>query len=155
MRPNLLMSTYLLVFSGKESETICTFSWVVGTALNLNKQILFLWLSEYLFSAKSYPEDNHTYSITYEYLYGDDLLISPVYLENVTTWPVYLPRDAEASWVFLWNSSHTSPGGETLVVPSPLGMPPVFYRNISHYTPVFRQIEKMAPLPDNVTSVDG
>nr|KAG5706019.1 hypothetical protein BaRGS_028128 [Batillaria attramentaria] len=95
----------------------------------------------------SYPDDNHTYSVTYQYMYGDDLLVSPVYLPNQTTWTVYLPRDPAASWVFLWNSSLTSTGGKDVAVPALLGMPPVFYRNTSSYVDTFKKMGKMLPIP--------
>ena len=88
----------------------------------------------------NYPTDQPSYDVKYQYMYGEDVLVAPVYLPDVETWDVYLPSDPEASWVFLWDESTTSRGRETVTVQSPLGRPPVFYRNSSDFVGVFRQL---------------
>ena len=97
----------------------------------------------------NYPSDQPSYDVSYQYMYGEDVLVAPVYRPDVESWDVYLPSDPEASWVFLWDESMTSGGGETVTVPSPLGRPPVFYRNSSGFVGVFRQVaaEPLVDLP--------
>ena len=38
-----------------------------------------------------YEEDSNSYTIQYQYMYGEDLLVAPVYSEGKNTWEVYLP----------------------------------------------------------------
>ena len=42
-----------------------------------------------------YESDSECYSIKYQYLYGTDLLVAPVYTEGVESWQVYLPGQQE------------------------------------------------------------
>lgn len=97
----------------------------------------------------NYPSDRPSYDVKYQYMYGEDVLVAPVYLPDMESWDVYLPSDPEASWIFLWEESTTSKGGETVTVESPLGRPPVFYRNSSDFVGVFRQVaaEPLIDLP--------
>ncbi|XP_022089994.1 uncharacterized protein LOC110978941 isoform X2 [Acanthaster planci] len=87
-----------------------------------------------------YENDQKSYNIKYEYLYGRDLLVAPVYNEGVDTWSVYLPPD---NWVFLWDGQEYD-GGSTVTVPAPLGKIPVFYRKGSPWTTVFIKLRKSA-----------
>ena len=88
----------------------------------------------------NYPSDQPSYDVSYQYMYGEDVLVAPVYRPDVESWDVYLPSDPEASWVFLWDESRIFPGGETVNVPAPLGHPPAFYRNVTAFLDVFRQV---------------
>ena len=38
-----------------------------------------------------YPDDPKAYDQSYEYMFGDDLLVAPVLEPGVDTWEVYLP----------------------------------------------------------------
>lgn len=60
----------------------------------------------------------------YEYLFGRDLLISPVVQPSVTSWEIYLP---EGKWRWLW-SEQIFEGGRTIQVEAPLDRIPVFAR---------------------------
>lgn len=80
-----------------------------------------------------YEEDESCYETQYQYLYGPDLLVSPVYLDGQTNWNVYLPQD---EWVHLW-SGDAYGGGEQVSVDAPLGCPPVFYRKRSEFAQLF------------------
>ena len=97
----------------------------------------------------NFPSDRPSYDVKYQYMYGEDVLVAPVYLPDMESWDVYLPSDPEASWVFLWDASMILSGGETVNVPAPLGNPPVFYRNVSGFTDVFRSVaaEPLVNLP--------
>jgi alpha-glucosidase len=100
----------------------------------------------------NYPNDTQSYDVKYEYLYGDDVIVAPVYLPDVETWEVYLPFDPEAEWVFMWDESIVSRGGESVRVPAPLGRPPAFFRNSSDFVEVFRDAasEPLVDLPEFV-----
>ncbi|APH06898.1 alpha-glucosidase [Bacillus weihaiensis] len=82
-----------------------------------------------------YEQDEASYHIQYEYLYGQDVLVAPVHQEGQTEWEVYLPEDV---WVHLW-SGEVYTGG-TVSVDAPLGCPPVFYRKSSEWKSLFEQV---------------
>jgi len=84
-----------------------------------------------------YEEDQQTYDIQYQYLYGKDLLIAPVYLAEQETWEVYLPTD---QWIHLWTGMEYL-GGSVEVV-APLGFTPAFYRKNSSWADTFETIGK-------------
>lgn len=79
-----------------------------------------------------YEDDAHTYSLKYQYLFGRDLLVAPVYEEGRHDWTLYLPND---TWINLW-TGETCHGGE-VTVDAPLGKPPVFYRADSEWAALF------------------
>jgi alpha-glucosidase len=82
--------------------------------------------------ALQYAGDETLHSLQYQYLYGEDLMVAPVYKRGVKRWKVYLPEDA---WVHLWSGREFDPGWQT--VPAPLGSPPVFYRKGSPFAELF------------------
>ena len=86
-----------------------------------------------------YENDKESYNEQYEYLLGRDVLVAPVYAENVTEWPVYLPPD---NWIHLFSGEEFK-GGGLVVVSSPLGEPPVFYREGTKYSSIFEEISKI------------
>ena len=71
-----------------------------------------------------------------EYLLGEDLFISPVLTENVEEWKVNIPQ--QSKWIHLW-TGQIYEGGEHFIH-SPLGQPPVFFREQSQWTTLFQQI---------------
>ena len=81
-----------------------------------------------------FPDDRATYAIQDQYLFGPDLLVAPVHAAGQMEWPAYLP--AGADWVHVW-SGQVFAGGGRVVVPAPLGQPPVFYRQGSAHTALF------------------
>lgn len=85
-----------------------------------------------------YEEDQRTYSIQYQYLFGRDLLVAPVYHEGKTSWSVYLPKD---EWIHLW-SGKSFTGGD-IEIEAQLGYPPVFYRKNSESIELFEQFAGM------------
>lgn len=54
-------------------------------------------------------------------------------------WEAYLPGEDE-EWVHFWGDGTPVPGGIYVVVPAPLGYPPVFYRKGSPYEGLFQEI---------------
>ena len=84
-----------------------------------------------------FPEDRATYAIQDAYLYGRDLLVAPVHQAGATCWTAYLPRGA--GWVHLWSATHYE-GGQKVAVPAPLGQPPVFWRNGSHWAKLLQEV---------------
>lgn len=83
-----------------------------------------------------YEDDSRTYDISYEYLFGRDLLVAPVYKADQQIWQVYLPDD---EWVNLWNGQPLT-GGDHLVK-APVGQIPVFYRQSSRFKKLFEDLK--------------
>lgn len=84
-------------------------------------------------------QDQRAYDIQYEYLLGADILVAPVYLENQSTWDVYLPK---GEWIH-FKSGTTYAGKQTVSVAAEIGNPPVFYRKGSSYTSLFEKVSKL------------
>ena len=85
-----------------------------------------------------YEEDQYAYDIKYEYLYGSDILVAPVYEQDRKEWEVYLPEDI---WIHFWTGKEFTGGHHT--VEAPLGYPPVFYRKDSVYKELFEQVKNI------------
>jgi alpha-glucosidase len=82
-----------------------------------------------------YEHDEKAYSVKYEYLYGKDILVAPVYEPSKTKWNVYLPED---KWVHLWTGKEY--GGGEIEVEVPAGRLAVFYRKNSPYVELFKKV---------------
>ncbi|MQB22488.1 alpha-glucosidase [Agrobacterium tumefaciens] len=85
-----------------------------------------------------HEDDRRTYDIQDAYLYGEDLLVAPVWQAGQSERTVYLPRDAE--WVHVWTGA-THNGGQEVTVEAPLGQPPVFYRKNSKNAELLADIQ--------------
>ncbi len=84
-----------------------------------------------------YENDEKTYDIQTEYLFGEDMLIAPVYLPDVAEWEVYLPND---QWVHLWTGNEFN--GGIVKVSAEIGYTPAFYKKTSKYSDIFEAIRK-------------
>lgn len=84
-----------------------------------------------------YEQDEKSYDIQYEYLFGSEMLIAPVYLADQTEWNAYLPQD---QWIHLWTGEEYNGGDVT--VKAELGYTPAFYRKGSAYTEIFEEIRR-------------
>ncbi len=84
-----------------------------------------------------YEKDEKTYDIQTEYLFGEDMLVAPVYLPDVQEWEVYLPKD---QWIHLWSGEEFL--GGTVTVKAAIGYTPVFYRKNSGFKNIFEEIQK-------------
>ncbi len=83
-----------------------------------------------------YEDDSKAYDIQTEYLFGEDMLVAPVYLPDIEEWEVYLPKD---KWVHLWTGEEYQ--GGIVKVKAPIGYTPVFYKKNSEFCPVFEEIQ--------------
>jgi alpha-D-xyloside xylohydrolase len=72
-----------------------------------------------------FREDPATWEIGDEFLFGPDLLVSPVLVEHATSRPVYLPVGAD--WYDFWTAARTA-GGASVTVPAPLDRIPLDVR---------------------------
>jgi alpha-glucosidase len=85
-----------------------------------------------------FENDPEAYSVEYEYMYGDDLLVAPVLEPGVDLWDVYLPAGPD-QWVHLWDLFEYD-GGEHVSVDAVLGNPPVFFRKSSKLSELIKSI---------------
>lgn len=84
-----------------------------------------------------YEDDPAVYDIQYEYLFGEDVLVAPVYLGDQKDWEVYLP---EGSWIHFWTGEEYQKGNHR--VEAQLGDTPAFYKKESGYAPLFAAIRE-------------
>lgn len=85
-----------------------------------------------------YEKDSKSYDIQYQYLYGPDLLVAPVYNQGEIIKEVYLPQD---TWVHIWTGKEYTGGDHKIEVP--MGYPAVFYRKDSKCTKLFEEIKNI------------
>jgi alpha-glucosidase (family GH31 glycosyl hydrolase) len=84
------------------------------SGLPIARPLVFVW-----------PDDPRARDAWDEYLYGDDLLVAPVWREGAREREVWLPPGA---WEDFWDASRRFEGPATLTAPAPLGRIPVFVR---------------------------
>ena len=72
--------------------------------------------------ALDWPTDPHTYSIDDEFMFGDSILVAPIFKGDKRT--VYLP---EGSWTDWWTGKPAA-GGRSIEVDAPLDHLPLFVR---------------------------
>lgn len=80
-----------------------------------------------------HEDDAATYAIQDAYLYGQDMLVAPVWQAGQGERTLYLPKGE--TWVHVWSGA-TFEGGEATVAAS-LGQPAVFYRAVSPFAGLF------------------
>ena len=87
-----------------------------------------------------FPEDEEAWKIDDSYMFGPDLLVSPVADENTDEKEVYLPKrnTNENIWINV-NSGDEFTGGSRVLVKTPIDEIPVFVRKGSDVLYVFRQ----------------
>lgn len=83
-----------------------------------------------------YENEEKTYNIKYQYMYGSDVLVAPVYKEGEKEWSLYLPRD---KWVHMWSGKEFDGCGE-VKVEAEIGYPPVFYKKNSKWEKIFKKV---------------
>jgi alpha-D-xyloside xylohydrolase len=72
-----------------------------------------------------FPEDPHVAQIGDEYMFGPAMLVAPVTEQGAQSRMVYLP--AGSAWYSFWTNEKLS-GGQTVRVPAPIDVIPVFVR---------------------------
>ena len=80
-------------------------------------------------------QDERSYVEQFEYLFGEDILVAPVWQEGKSEWECYLPSNG---WVHLWTGKEYGHG--TCVVPAALGDTPVFYKKGSEVAAIMEEI---------------
>src|SRR3954471_20621716 len=76
-----------------------------------------------------YPDDDRSWQVDDQYLFGPDLLVAPVLQPGARQREVFLP--AGGSWTEL-SSGRRFDGGQVVTVEAPLAVIPVLARNDSH-----------------------
>lgn len=83
-----------------------------------------------------YEDDENTYNLKYQYMFGKDLVVAPVYKEGQKVQKIYLPED---DWVYFWDDRQFNKG--VVEIETPIGKPAVFYRKHSSYKKLFEEIK--------------
>lgn len=89
-----------------------------------------------------YPHDRAALALKYQYLFGRDLLVAPVYRRGCRKLSLYLPDER---WTHLF-SGQKYRGGRHLVE-APLGEPAVFYRAESPWRDLFAALKDAVKTP--------
>lgn len=84
-----------------------------------------------------YEDEPELRRLSYQYLYGRDLLVAPVTKPGRRLSDARLPSD---HWVHFWTSREFR-GGE-VTIEAPLGYPPVFYRADSPWASLFESLRR-------------
>lgn len=83
-----------------------------------------------------YEDEEEAYQLKYEYLFGRDILVAPVYTEGADKVDVYLPKD---NWIHLWTGKEYQGGWQK--IDAPMGQPAVFYRRDSQRKDLFASLK--------------
>ena len=73
-----------------------------------------------------FPEDLASWEVEDSYMFGPDLLVSPVMEAGADSRTIYLPKGAQ------WTDAYTHKvyeGGQTVTVPAPIDVIPVMVRD--------------------------
>jgi alpha-glucosidase len=100
-----------------------------------------------------YPDDDRTYGIDDQFLFGSDLLIAPVLRPDATDRTVYLPA---CDWYDFWTGEHYV-GGTWITIPVTLASIPMFVRDGAFVftQPVVQHTGEMPGQPLNVLLFPG
>ena len=86
----------------------------------------------------NYENDEVAETIDTQYLFGDDILVAPIYLEGANKREVYLPDD---EWVHMWTDQEYGCGLHE--INAEIGYPPVFYRKSSEFQHLFKELKNI------------
>jgi len=76
------------------------------------------------------PQASEAWNNWWTYLYGSDILVSPVWAKDQRSQQVYLPSGSQ--WQDAWNPAKFFDGGQAINVDAPLHQIPIFIRVGSH-----------------------
>ena len=79
-----------------------------------------------------YPDQREAYEDWQTYLYGPDLLVSPIWRTGRREQTLYLP--AGERWIDAWDTRQVHEGGRRITVEAPLHKIPIFIREGSGLT---------------------
>ncbi len=82
-----------------------------------------------------YEKDENLHKLTYQYMFGRDMMIAPVYKPGRRSWRVYLPDDR---WMHMCTGKEYKKGWHR--ISSPIGQPPAFYRAQSEFCKLFEAV---------------
>ncbi len=85
-----------------------------------------------------YENDELSYYLQYEYLFGSDIYVKPVVEPGKTVQRVFLPED---QWIHFWTGKEYKEKG-IYEIECEIGYPPVFYRKNSEFRELFESIQK-------------
>jgi alpha-glucosidase (family GH31 glycosyl hydrolase) len=89
-----------------------------------------------------YPEQKQAWENWQTYLYGPDILVSPIWEKATETHSLYLPAGAE--WVDVWDANAVIyEGGQEVTVDAPLHKIPIFVRKDAEVIKVIGDLEKL------------
>ena len=75
-----------------------------------------------------FPADSASWDVEDQFLFGDDILVAPVYTEGARSRRVYLPAGPQGTtWRDAWSGADHQ-GGAWITAPAPLDIIPVFLR---------------------------
>lgn len=77
-----------------------------------------------------FPEDKTAWDVEDSYMFGPDLLVSPVMEAGADTREIYLP--AGTNWVDAYTKK-TYEGGQKVTVPAPIDIIPIMVREGKEY----------------------
>jgi alpha-glucosidase (family GH31 glycosyl hydrolase) len=88
-----------------------------------------------------YPQQEQAWEDWQTYLYGPDILVSPIWKKGTEKHSLYLPASEE--WVDAWDTSKLYIGGQKITVDTPLYKIPIFVRKDAEVLRVFGDIEEL------------
>jgi alpha-glucosidase (family GH31 glycosyl hydrolase) len=86
-----------------------------------------------------YPEQEQAWEDWQTYLYGPDILVSPIWKKGTEKHSLYLPANEE--WVDAWDTKRVYKGGQKISVDTPLYKMPIFVRKDAEVLKAFSDIE--------------
>jgi len=88
-----------------------------------------------------YPEQRQAWNDWQSFLYGSDILVSPVWRDDAKQQTMYLP--AGQKWVDAWNTKTVYKGGQKITVETSFHKIPIFIKKSSKIIEVFGDIQKL------------
>jgi len=88
-----------------------------------------------------YPEQKQAWEDWQSYLYGPDILVSPIWEKATKKHSLYLPASEE--WVDAWDINKIYKGGQEITVDTPIYKIPIFIRKGAEVIKVFGELQEL------------